>query len=206
MKQQTTDPIRIAIAEHSLILRCGIVHALKKIPDMAVHTTEATTPDGLESLLHTTPPDLLIVSPHFGGKFSLDDFRADPIHRQLKCLAIAATPDTPTQGYDDTVTLDDTPESLAVKIKNLLPATHTANSGEPADHESATLSQREKEIVVCVVKGMTNKETAEHLFLSVHTVITHRRNIARKLDIRSSAGLTIYAIVNNLVDISEVKM
>lgn len=56
------------------------------------------------------------------------------------------------------------------------------------------------------MRGMTNKETAEKLFLSIHTVITHRRNIARKLQIHSPAGLTIYAIVNKLVELSEVKM
>lgn len=57
-----------------------------------------------------------------------------------------------------------------------------------------------------VVQGMTNKEIAEHLFISINTVITHRRNIARKLQIHSPAGLTIYAIVNHWVDISSVKL
>ena len=68
------------------------------------------------------------------------------------------------------------------------------------------LSQREKEIICCVVKGMSNKEIAENLFISIHTVITHRRNIARKLQIHSPTLLTVYAIVNRLVDISEVKV
>ena len=68
------------------------------------------------------------------------------------------------------------------------------------------LSQREKEIITCVVKGMANKEIAEHLYISIHTVITHRRNIARKLQIHSPTLLTVYAIVNKLVDISEVKV
>ena len=63
-----------------------------------------------------------------------------------------------------------------------------------------TVSEREKEIIVCLVQGMSNKEIAEQLFISVNTVITHRRNIARKLQIRSVAGLTIYAIANNLID------
>ena len=72
--------------------------------------------------------------------------------------------------------------------------------------ETEQLSQREKEIVICVVKGMTNKEIADRLFLSIHTVNTHRRNIARKLEIHSAAGLTIYAIVNKLVELSEVKL
>lgn len=66
------------------------------------------------------------------------------------------------------------------------------------------LSARERDIVVGVVQGMSNKEIAEHLFISLNTVVTHRRNIARKLHIHSAAGLTIYAIVNNLVDISDI--
>ena len=72
--------------------------------------------------------------------------------------------------------------------------------------DSAQLSERERDVVIGVVQGMSNKEIADHLFISVNTVITHRRNIARKLQIHSAAGLTIYAIVNNLVDISSVKL
>ena len=68
------------------------------------------------------------------------------------------------------------------------------------------LGEREKDVIVALVQGMTNKEIADHLCISVNTVITHRRNIARKLQIHSPAGLTIYAIVNNLVDISSVKL
>ena len=68
------------------------------------------------------------------------------------------------------------------------------------------LSDREKEIIIGVVQEMSNKEIADHLLISVNTVITHRRNIARKLQIHSPAGLTIYAIVNHLVDISAVKL
>ena len=68
------------------------------------------------------------------------------------------------------------------------------------------LSDREKDVIVALVQGMSNKEIADHLYISVNTVITHRRNISRKLQIHSPAGLTIYAIVNGLVDISSVKL
>ena len=71
---------------------------------------------------------------------------------------------------------------------------------------SDTLSERERDVIVGVVQGMQNKEIADHLCISINTVITHRRNIARKLQIHSPAGLTIYAIVNGLVDISSVKL
>ncbi len=68
------------------------------------------------------------------------------------------------------------------------------------------LSDRERDVIIALVQGMSNKEIADHLCISVNTVITHRRNIARKLQIHSPAGLTIYAIVNGLVDISAVKL
>ena len=68
------------------------------------------------------------------------------------------------------------------------------------------LSDREKDVIIGVVQGLLNKEIADRLCISVNTVITHRRNIAKKLQIHSPAGLTIYAIVNGLVDISSVKL
>jgi DNA-binding NarL/FixJ family response regulator len=76
---------------------------------------------------------------------------------------------------------------------------------ENSDDDSDILSEREKEVIVLVVKGMTNKEIADKLFISYTTVTTHRRNIARKLNIHSPAGLTIYAIVNELVNIKDIK-
>lgn len=86
---------------------------------------------------------------------------------------------------------------VSVKISNMI-------NQNPANTEM--LSDREKDVIVSLVQGMTNKEIADHLCISINTVITHRRNIARKLQIHSPAGLTIYAIVNNLVDISTVKL
>ena len=86
--------------------------------------------------------------------------------------------------------------------RNISDMVFKAGSGQSSD----SLSDREKDVIVALVQGMSNKEIADHLCISVNTVITHRRNIARKLQIHSPAGLTIYAIVNNLVDISSVKL
>lgn len=88
-------------------------------------------------------------------------------------------------------------------------------SGEGRYHEDMAtlgegspdqLSQREREIIGCIAKGMTSKEIADKLCLSVHTVTTHRRNITTKLQIHTPAGLTIYAIVNKLVSLSDIKL
>ncbi len=86
---------------------------------------------------------------------------------------------------------------VSAKISNMI---------NQAPQSEEQLSDRERDVIIAVVQGMTNKEIADHLFISINTVITHRRNIARKLQIHSPAGLTIYAIVNNLVDISTVKL
>lgn len=68
------------------------------------------------------------------------------------------------------------------------------------------LSEREKEVIRLVAMGLANKEIAEKMFIAVNTVMTHRRNISRKLEIHSPAGLTIYAIVNGLIRLEDVKL
>ena len=88
-------------------------------------------------------------------------------------------------------------ENVTNQISNML---------NKSPHSDEALSEREKDVIVALVQGMTNKEIGDHLCISINTVITHRRNIAKKLQIHSPAGLTIYAIVNNLIDISSVKL
>ena len=86
--------------------------------------------------------------------------------------------------------------------RNITDMVFKGGVGQSAD----SLSDREKDVIVALVQGMSNKEIADHLCISINTVITHRRNIARKLQIHSPAGLTIYAIVNGLLDISSVNL
>ena len=74
-----------------------------------------------------------------------------------------------------------------------------------AHREEDGLSAREKEILVCVAKGLLNKEIADVCNLSIHTVITHRKNITRKTGIKTVAGLTVYALLNNLIDMNVVE-
>ncbi len=89
-----------------------------------------------------------------------------------------------------------------VTVPQMAEVPEVEESGEGDD----VLSAREKEIVACVAKGMANKEIADTLCLSINTVTTHRRNIARKLSIHSSAGITIYAIVHQLVSLDDINL
>ncbi len=195
------DKILIAVAESSVIVRSGLVSVLKRLPDMEVEVVEVTSKDGIRHCMEMHTPQILIVNPQLEGWFDVDAFRQ--CYKQevkLVSLLCSMVDSSQLKGYDERVTLFDDMASLEKKITELL---NIADEEEP---DQDALSQREKEIVGCIVRGMTNKEIAEKLFISVHTVMTHRKNITRKLQIHSAAGLTIYAIVNKLVELSEVKV
>lgn len=82
--------------------------------------------------------------------------------------------------------------------------TVSVNANETSG-DSEELSAREKEILVCVAKGMLNKEIADHYNISIYTVITHRKHITRKTGIKTVAGLTVYALLNNLIDMNSME-
>ncbi len=79
------------------------------------------------------------------------------------------------------------------------PVQHSEQTTEPAQ-----LSAREKDVLALLVKGFINKEIADKLNISVATVIFHRNNISDKLNTRSIGRLTIYAILNNIVGLSDI--
>jgi len=70
--------------------------------------------------------------------------------------------------------------------------------------KSTGLTERERDVIKLVALGKTNKEIADELFISIHTVISHRKNITEKLGIKSISGLTVFAILNNLIDTSTI--
>lgn len=87
-------------------------------------------------------------------------------------------------------------------------STESVDKDDSIDTENSRLnilSNREKDIIRNIAQGKANKEIADELCISVYTVATHRRNICSKLGIHSPAGLTIFAIINHLVDINDVK-
>ena len=102
--------------------------------------------------------------------------------------------------FDLKMSIDAPSESLIKELDNL--TKNRTDSAKTDEHNE--LSVREKEILVEVAKGLTNKEIADTLNISVHTVITHRKNISKKTGINSISGLTVYAIINKLVDISKL--
>lgn len=147
--------------------------------------------------------------------YSIDDFRrrhdqVDAKLRELKNIIIKYYPSGSTNElngvlFDIFTCEEELASHNAVEDDLFIPAVERLAVDSLRGGRQEPLSAREREIIVCVVKGMTNKQIADALCISTHTVITHRRNIAAKLQIHSAAGLTIYAIVNKLVELSEIR-
>ena len=198
-------PLKIVIAEPSAIIRYGLETMLKRLPGFRLSLTGITHIDTFVETIRNDRPDILIINPSIPGHSGLGDIKERTGLPEMKCIALLYTvaDSELLRPYDEQISIYDTPEILKNKLECLKAV---EREGETGEDEQQTLSAREKEIVVCVVKGMTNREIADRLFLSAHTVITHRRNIARKLQIHSVGGLTVYAIVNKLVELSDIKM
>ena len=96
-------------------------------------------------------------------------------------------------------------DGILVPIVNRRMHTDLESRFDIPGEKGEELSAREKEILVCVAKGMLNKEIADAENISIHTVITHRKNITRKTGIKTVAGLTVYALLNNLIDINTLE-
>lgn len=198
----SNEVLKVAIAEPSMIIRSGVAVVLKRIQGFRMQPIEIASIETLRECVRAQKPDLLVVNPAFLGYFDLSKFKEETGLAKMKCIALmcSVTDNSLVRNFDESVTMYDGPEEIREKLNKLL---NTPQEEEVSGQD--ILSGREKEIVVCVVKGMTNKEIADMLFLSAHTVITHRRNIARKLQIHSSSGLTIYAILNKLVELQDIK-
>ncbi len=194
--------IHIAIAEPSLIIRSGVIAVLRRLSTLDIRIVEAGDLLRLCETLRQTRPEILIINSSLLPVLPVERIREASAAPRLKCIVLrsALTGDAVTEGCDGEISLMDSAE----QIKEKLLSVHTADRTEE-DEGSEQLSAREKEIIVGVVRGLTNKQIAEQLYLSPHTVITHRRNIASKLQIHSAAGLTIYAIVNHLVELNDIK-
>ncbi len=83
-------------------------------------------------------------------------------------------------------------------VSNILEEEKLEFSTESSCH-GLHISDREMEIVKLIAEGLSNKEVADKLFLSTHTVTTHRKNIMSKLGVNNTAGLVLFAVRENLV-------
>lgn len=194
--------IRFMIAETAPIIRLGILESLKQFYDLPKKIIEVDSRESLFDCIASENIDILLLNPSFDGILNPEDIRKSSLNPEVKIYAIALGDLSKSLRplYDDYINVSDDITDIRKKFTNLI------IKDKEQSEDKDTLSSREKEIISFVVKGFTNQEIADKLFLSIHTVMTHRKNIARKLQIHSATGLTIYAIVNKIVDLRDIKL
>lgn len=204
MKLKMREPIRkILILEPSVLIAEGLRHIIDNFAGYDVCGIIRNQEGDIETRIDEFNADLIIADPSI-----FDNKARKGAHDTIKCIAnapvmaliSAATDAAYASTYDGTIYLSDTSDDIEQKISAVMKAVPAEQRGEGEE-----LSSREKEILVCVAKGMLNKEIADHFNISIYTVITHRKNITRKTGIKTVAGLTVYALLNNLIDMNAME-
>ena len=197
-------PIKIAVAEPSSIVRSGLEAQLRKLLHYKAQIIYLLDDNRREwqDIASVISADIFIINPLLTGPTPRACLPHLPEHTKLIALCYGLYDAGILKEFDAAIHLADAPTQISDTIDQLL---QSEPSAAPLASDSQTLTPREREIIICVVKGMTNKEIAGQLYLSTHTVITHRRNISKKLQIHSPSGLTIYAIMNKLVELEDIK-
>ena len=194
----------VALITPSAMVSKGLEDILDESGEFKVEECFRDISRPVEARLGTLDPDVVIIDPSVLDFRSRKDGRsklADICDSIVIALGGPGLTDEVLRQYDGSISIYDSREDILRKTRSSV----EAKQSETSVSDSGDLSAREKEILVCVAKGMLNKEIADKLCLSIYTVITHRKNITRKTGIKTVAGLTVYALLNNLIDMSSVQ-
>lgn len=193
---------KILVVETSPLISSGLSSFFEGMNQFTVSAVVDNMED-LQDKMVIHNPDILIINPIMIGYYAINNFfkNLSQNYPNIHCVALVTTyiDKNILRYFKEIVELSDNKQKVVNKLINLL-----NNSDETTSQENIELSNREIDVLVSVAKGMTNKEISDLLSISVHTVITHRKNIVKKTGIKSVAGLTVYALLNNLVEESEI--
>lgn len=193
---------KIVIAEPSPIVAAGMLRFFEDMNQIQV-VSVVDNIDDLNDKMIVHNPDMLIVNPIMLGYTNNSVIKQiNNVSPDTLCVALVTTfvDKNFLRYFKEIIELSDSKQKVCNKIFNLI----NNNDESSSQNESVDLSNRETDVLICVAKGMTNKDISDMLNISVHTVITHRKNIVKKTGIKSVSGLTVYALLNNLVEESEI--
>ena len=158
--------------------------------------------EDIESILENRKVNITLINPAliFNNEKEIKKIRKYYPELLIACVNTAIVDNYTTNLYDFTFNIYDSSTQILSTIKKQLNQKHIANN---SNDDSETLSERESEVLLKIIKGHTNKEIAEILCISVHTVISHRKNIMIKTGIRSQSGLALYAVSKSLISLDD---
>jgi DNA-binding NarL/FixJ family response regulator len=188
--------INIVIAEASEIVSEGLANLLLK-SESHFYISKVSRLDELSLLCIRDHPDIVVINPALLINKTADFSKLKkgfPEIRWVGLLYSLFDSDTISR-FDDTIGITDSPAAISKKLSD---TSKRCNCGD-LPHDD--LSERETEVLIQLVNGLSNKEIANKLNISIHTVISHRKNIVEKTGIKSLSGLTIYAISRKITSL-----
>lgn len=190
----------IAIIVQSKIIYEGL-HSVISQSELDASIFKVESLDDLEQVIHTRTVDVLIINPILIANRERDVKRLRKKHPNLSIVGIntGLIDQTVMSMLDNSFTLFDAVPQVIEKLQKAADEQDPKSGGN-----TENLTDREIDVLTSLVHGLSNKEIAESLNISIHTVITHRKNIASKTGIRSQSGLTIYAISKKIIDLEDV--
>ncbi len=195
----------VVLAEPSVMVAAGMKQMLagEGIVEVKEVVQEVSL---LPDVLARIKPDMLILNPLMLDAAARNALREQPGISScpvLVALVYGFVEQRVLKQFDGIVEIGDDGQKMVYTLREALRAHEM--TWHVATDESQEISERERDVLVLIAKGMSNKEIAHALNLSVHTVMSHRRNIVRKTGIHSVAGLTVYALVRNWVEEYEIQ-
>lgn len=192
----------IFIIHESEIFRRGLHAVLRSYFNMEI--TQLQSLGKLASFMHISHAHLIIFS-EIKGDEALNLISRLKEKNRVSVIQILQTPErTDTSSVtDECITLRSSGEGIREIISGLM---NPGSGSVEGRSDNGELSVRERDVLQLVALGHSNKEIAEKLFISIHTVISHRKNITEKLGIKSISGLTVYAILNKVIDTDQINM
>ena len=187
---------RVIICEASEIISIGLAEIIDGLAQFDV-VARFDNPEHLSEKITSLDANLLIIDPTLLG-FHNRDFlsQLEKEHPNVIIIALVSSciDHAMLTPYNGIIEINDTRSKIISKMNEFVQSEATKNA------DDVELSKRETDVLVAVAKGMMNKEIADQMNISIHTVISHRKNITRKTGIKSVSGLTVYALLNNLID------
>ena len=191
---------KIAIIEPSIIIAEGLCKILQSSSEADVVGIYPTLRDFAERRVARDFEVVIVGSQAVRGGESVRGSVAE-LGTTIVLLATTMVDEEVLRQVDGVINIYDNEAALLRKLRAAI------EQGETNPYsDSHDLSERERDVLILVAKGMANKEIADRLNISIHTVMSHRKNITHKTGIKSVAGLTVYALLNNLLDQNDVTL
>jgi DNA-binding NarL/FixJ family response regulator len=193
--------LRVAIVEPSVIIAEGLAGVVEGGNEYEVVFIAESMRTLVERFAVVAPDVVIVGSQVICGVQSIRTQYQELQGVALALLSTTVCDEEYVRQFDGVINIYDDRSQVLRKLGSVVEQAETNPYSESHD-----LSERERDVLILVAKGLANKEIAERLNISIHTVMSHRKNITHKTGIKSVAGLTVYALLNNILDQSDVML